>query len=310
MRIRPIHIVAGVMVLVAVVVAFAMFQQPDPRTSGSAAGDDAFLERIRQQAQSADFDQEEGTMPGAMSDRNAVPRIELEMAEVDLGTVPNDELYNSSIAVYNRGKADLIINGIDTECACTEGTMENSVIPPGETGRMIIQINPYRIPGFTSTKALSIRTNDPIKRLVRLPVTCQVEPEFEYEPRVTDFGEIEPGSSPEAEIILRQLGDEPIELEGVEAVGELASLLEISTEPIPEDEWLAEGKPEYRVGLRLKPLTQGGQLTIPYVVKTTCERVPEYRGSVRAIITSDINVIPSNLSDTPRDETDYSEESS
>lgn len=231
------------------------------------------------------------TQDGAEASPNA-PAIYIEMKEFDMGEIVNDQSTVAEVAVYNRGNAPLIISGVKTQCGCTKGRMASSTIAPGESENLIITVDPFRIPGFSSTKMLTLSSNDPVSPKTYLNVHATVEKEVEVEPEVLDFGEVRKGQGAEITLRVRQLNDEPLEIRsaGVQA---RKALFEVEYEPVPESEWRTPGKREYLVTARVLPSAPMGQLLSRLAIVTNNKRLRNLPVAIRGQVTGSYSIRPS-----------------
>jgi len=295
MKVRSSHVVIGLFVLVGAVLALAVFSvgpstQVEPKVSDKT---DSFLKEVRQTADTAPPSEEQGAIPGTTSDPTMVPKLVLSQPKYYVGTIANDDLFHGKFPIYNKGKAPLIIDNVDTECACTLGKMEKKTIPPGGTGILDVTVNPFRIPGFHSSKNLTITTNDPRNRMVTLNVSSDVKPEFELVPDGLDFGTIQKGTTVQKTMILRQLEDQPIVLKKVVPIKNSDHNAEISFKKRPESEWKKPGKAEYAITVKLLPLIPLGKYAVYFDIDTTCKRVPRMVRGAKATVVSFYSLLPS-----------------
>ncbi|HNT89318.1 MAG TPA: DUF1573 domain-containing protein, partial [Candidatus Hydrogenedentes bacterium] len=158
------------------------------------------------------------------SDPSLVPRIEVETTELHVGTIPNAGLFETRLAVYNRGKAPLRLSDVRTNCACSQGRIPESsrVVPPGGEGVIEVMVDPRRIVGFHSRKTLTLFSNDPEQSRVRIDVVADVDPEFEVIPAEVEFGEVEKGEVVSRTVLVRQRQEEPLEITDVAERGRRA----------------------------------------------------------------------------------------
>lgn len=204
-----------------------------------------------------------------------VPVIEAEVTEVDFGTVPNvvenlEDIPEKEIKLYNKGVAPLTITEIKTSCPCTQGYMDTATIPPGGETPLRITLDPYGVYGFSADKTLSISSNDPVNTTIEIRVRAKIEPEFTIEPEVVDFGEIEKGEMPEAELTMRRAGEQPLRITEVVA----PDGLEAEFAPIPSGEWTDPAREEYRINVRVTPDVAPGSHVMPLLIKSEFKRPP------------------------------------
>ena len=275
MKIKSSHIGLAIILLVPGFVIFA-FQKSKPALTNNAAVDTAAL-------------------PAADDPTGGPPIIWIESNKMDLGLIDNYNLSFDTITVENRGKQDLKIIQIKTTCPCTQGKIDEdkAVIPPGGSAKIEIRLDPFRIGGFTSTKTLTIFSNDPQNPQVKLDVSAHVTPEFEFVPDgAANFKTIQQGESPKVTFLLRQLNDEALAIKAItENVPRKGAAPKpnsgnflYSYEPRPEDAWLVPGKAEYDITVQVSPNAPVGQHQSYFFVILNLKRAWVKRAGASALI--------------------------
>lgn len=230
------------------------------------------------------------SLPPVGTDPSAVPQIEVETKEKDMGIVSNAGMTVKPFVLKNTGRATLVIHEVKTSCACTTPlvTQDGLDIAPGAQGSFNIQIDPRRIPGFETRKVLTIISNDPKSPQIEVGVTSHVDPEFELEPQVLNFGDIEKGDPATINLVVKQLGDRPLEITELNTVGSLkhdakeaaamiahARNFVFSVARRPEASWASPGKAEYDLSVSLTPEVAAGALATRWVyLVTNVARMP------------------------------------
>ena len=224
------------------------------------------------------------------------PVIVLPGTEFDMGLLPNDEESVRSFPIRNTGAAPLRISGISTMCGCTKGEIaeEDKVIPPGGEAQVRVTFFPTKMSGFESRKQLTIRSNDPNRSGASVTVVARVKPEFNVEPDTLQFGSVDKGATPEAFMHFRPGADEDVLLKNVEP-GRRPEHYELTWDELPESEWRAPGRPEYRIRVRLLPSIPVGTFYDAIYLDTTCKRLPRYRCAIHADVASFYTVEPRML---------------
>ena len=106
------------------------------------------------------------------------PKISVEAAELDLGSVVNGEIISRELIVNNTGEADLIIESLVTSCSCTEAVITPMTIPAGESGVLRIKFDSgFHGPDLTGSliRQVFINSNDPQQPEVKVELTVFVE---------------------------------------------------------------------------------------------------------------------------------------
>jgi hypothetical protein len=321
MRIRASHIAFAVIAAISVFVVFAV-----TRTRADVlvdVGDPEFIERASSRSTTPSVSQ--GLLPGEGEDPDKVPKIVLEADAVAFGPVPNDDVSVHEFMVTNAGDRALVIDQIQTTCACTIGYFGDELdlhqeaplatIAPGETVPMNIQIDPFRINGWETTKTLTIWSNDSARRQVTLDVTSIVEKEFDVSEITYEFGKVQRGMRHKGTVLVRQMNDPNFELLGAVATGnakmpaqpgvapaaggELVNTFDLRVIKLAESQWQEPGKKEWAVEISLSPDLPPNPFRGYYELETNIERLERLRCSFRAVIESMFRVVPEVLSLPP-----------
>jgi hypothetical protein len=90
----------------------------------------------------------------------AAPQIEIDSADFDVGVVreENSTLAKHTYIVSNPGDSTLSILNVRPGCGCTTAGFD-SVIPPGKTGRINVEVNIEHFPDGEFQKRISITSN-------------------------------------------------------------------------------------------------------------------------------------------------------
>lgn len=281
MKLRAKHLVIAGAVLCAGVLLLAYAQQARRQRQSASGSEDDFLARVHRLQQAVPLTQGDGSLPPIDAEQDLVPIIALETQDLDLGTVSNQTDSQHRLQVFNRGKAPLRISDIRTTCACTTGAIapERAVIAPGGESYIEVTILPRRIPGFFSHKTLTIFSNDPTRPSVQVNVNVLVEPEFALTPENLDFGAFNKGETPQQVMTLRQLSDARILIKdisefGLDATEKESGMFRFAYEQLPESDWTAPGKAEYRIIATPSVLLPPRPFQQRIVITTNIERIP------------------------------------
>lgn len=258
--------------LVTAVIAYAILSNAQNR---EPLGDEEFIEQARSSA-AGSIGTEVATAPRspATADETTQPRIELETDHYHMGTIANDEKTEGQIMVYNRGKAPLLITKVTTQCGCTQGAMPKGreTIPPGGQVPLEVIVDPFRIPTFTSTKTLTLYSNDPNNPTITVKVSADVAPEVEIEPASLDFGPVAKGETPQLTYIVRQVGDQTFDITGQRIAG-TRDAFDVSFKERPVSEWKTPGHKEYLVTAKVRPSAPTGDLRASAMLSTDFKRL-------------------------------------
>jgi hypothetical protein len=118
--------------------------------------------------------------PTGVGQAQAEPRAELTETSHDFGQVREDMTLVHVFEVKNSGDQNLQILDVDPDCACTVAKYDR-VIPPGETGKITLQIQPFAVVHAFKKKTY-IRFNAPDPSSVTLVLTGNAQKSIEIEP--------------------------------------------------------------------------------------------------------------------------------
>jgi len=262
--------------------------------------EEAFLQQARELAAKNPQakGQETGLLPPVTKDASLVPSISVEPAVLDLGVVAREGTATGEIKVANKGKATLEISQVSTSCGCTKATIDDpnkKSVPPGGATVVAVSVDPKRIPGFESTKTVTITSNDPQSPRTNVQVVAKIDPEFQLEPTELVLGEIPKGTPVEKTIVFRQLTQEPIEILELRNTSS-GSGMGLSFVKRPPAEWASPDHPEYLITVRLPEDVTPGPFTGTFQIQTTCKRLHSFSyPPVRAHITAFYDITPRQL---------------
>lgn len=123
------------------------------------------------------------------------PVIHVKDSMVDLGTISlKDGPFRATYELSNWGKSPLQIESTKSSCGCTQPRFSKTVIAPGETGVVELDISP-NASGLQEV-SVTLTTNDPVRSQFTLYAKWTGVETMEFTPLVVDFGEI-PSDSPQ-----------------------------------------------------------------------------------------------------------------
>lgn len=251
------------------------------RPDAGPVSDEEFLEAVRSQVQQrieteteqeAAVEEESSAPIAPVASDFPEPRIEVETHSYDMGMIANDKTTEKTLKVFNRGTAPLEIKRVTTSCGCTKGKMAEDVIRPGKSADLVITVDPFRIPGFTSEKTLTLYTNDPKNAEVQIVVKASVQQELEMDPESLNFGVIDKGAGGEQQVRIRALLDRPFEISEARITA-FPNVYESTLEDVPEAEWKTPGRREYIVAVKVLPDAPVGRHTSRLLLTTNLKRL-------------------------------------
>jgi len=224
--------------------------------------------------------------------------------EFDMGVIGNDKETIKTLSIQNTGTGTLEIKDVRTSCGCTKGhfkdrrqkDVKTAKIPPGESVDLYISVDPFRVPGFDSSKTLTLFTNDPDNLTASFDVLARVEPEFEIEPAQLHLGTISKGEKASGQAIVRQLDDSDLDVTKVRPGARSNETYTATLALRPESEWRTPGKREWTMNVEFDSSTQRkGLFRDRIYIETTCKRLHTYSYTLNVDIHTFYSVIPEML---------------
>ena len=100
--------------------------------------------------------------------------ITLDPAFIDLGTMKQLETRTVTVKVSNTGGGLLVIEDVHADCGCTVPELKVKNLAPGETTDLVVHFDSKQFSGKLH-KLVKITSNDPVRRVVELPLTVEVK---------------------------------------------------------------------------------------------------------------------------------------
>lgn len=242
-----------------------------------------------------------GSLPPVDADPSLVPDIELETAELHVGTIPNTRIFETQFKVFNRGKAPLRLGDVRTSCVCTQGRIPESgrTVPPGGESVVEVMVDPRRIPGFHSRKTLTVFSNDPDEARINIDVVADIEPEFEVVPESIEFGEVPKGVAVSRSILVRQSQQAPFEIRDITvkgvAMGEAAAEdLLVEWRRKPAETWSVPDRAEFEITATVGESAPPGAYVRFLEIRTNVERLPVLPIKVTAEVRAPYGIDPAS----------------
>ena len=126
----------------------------------------------------------------------APPRLSFDENEL---TLTKEEVKQGratrSVKVTNRGERELVISNLSISCNCTNPTISDNRLAPGEEAEITLAIRP------STTKAgsasVDVQSNDPTQPFARITVSWEGQQVLKLMPGVNDFGDLMAGETRE-----------------------------------------------------------------------------------------------------------------
>jgi len=118
---------------------------------------------------------------GGLASAGPGPQLVLPQTSYNFGEVYEDQPLSHTFEVRNAGKASLVIERLDPDCACTLTDYDRR-IAPGAVGKITLTIEPYSVIHQFSKKT-EVFTNDPQRPVAVLELCGHAKPFIEIQPR-------------------------------------------------------------------------------------------------------------------------------
>ena len=176
----------------------------------------------------------ESAVVAAATEENAVPKIEFDAVEKDLGTIAEGDDKEFEFVVRNVGAADLRISRLRSLCDCVEVTIDETIIKPGSSARLQGVFHSAGRWG-NEEKVIAISSNAQGAPQSRLKIRLAVESGICVTPRSFSFGEIAQKRSETKKIKIEARLEDQLELlrmEVLSAENVTSSILRRKVSPI------------------------------------------------------------------------------
>ncbi len=129
------------------------------------------------------------------------PRLAVDQAVFDFGTVERGARVDHTFRLLNRGEGELRIDHVKSSCGCTVAVLSERVVPQGGEGRVAVSLDTGRLAGRT-TKTVTVYTNDPAAPVVGLSLAGQVSVDLVVTPTPLYLGRVRRGDAVRREVVI------------------------------------------------------------------------------------------------------------
>jgi hypothetical protein len=102
------------------------------------------------------------------------PKIEVDNATFNFGTIKPGEKASHDYIIKNTGKSDLIIHKVQTTCGCTVANLQSNLLKPGTSTVISTTFNSEGKNG-AQNKNISVISNDPNNPKLNLFITGGIQ---------------------------------------------------------------------------------------------------------------------------------------
>jgi hypothetical protein len=163
-----------------------------------------------------------GPLAGAGGVRVAGPVVQLDPASVDFGTIAQGAIRTADVTVSNEGTAPLRILKVQSDCGCTVPSLSDSVLAPGETTRLHIELSTAGTSGEIA-KTVMLKTNDPASPNAAVVLRALVRSPIHFGPTELNLGTLARGASWADTIRIKVARAEPLTIDSLSFPSDLVT---------------------------------------------------------------------------------------
>jgi hypothetical protein len=168
-------------------------------------------------------------VPGNTPEASAgAPAVVVKEAQFQFDPVMEGVVVAHEFVLENTGAAPLVIQNIKTGCGCTTADYDK-VIPPGESGKIIIKANTKGYGGQTFLRDIRVDTNDPATPRLILHISGQVDQFADINPKSV-FLRGKTGEDIQARVTISPNSKYPFHITGVRPSREIADKVKVDVE--------------------------------------------------------------------------------
>lgn len=210
------------------------------------------------------------------------PRVTVDAAVVDFGTVEQGAVVEHVFRLRNDGPVPLRIDHVKGSCACTVGIATGDAVAPGDEAWVTVRLDTARLAGRT-TKTVTVYTSDVAAAVVPVTLTGEVLVDLVVTPTPVYFGRVRRGSV--ARRAVRVTAGRPYGAATVTAAETADPHLRAWVEPA------ADGQGQ-QVIVELNADMPLGRFNDELVLRTTSPQQPAVTVKVLGTVEGDIAVLP------------------
>ena len=143
------------------------------------------------------------------------PVIVCDERDHDFGVVTNVKSVSHAFRIRNDGDAELIIKKVKTSCGCTTAKLATNTIAPGQE---VVLETKLSLKGRKDhqSKAISVKSNDPVKPSYRLSLKCFVQTDVSRKPENFNFRVTPENLNTQQEMVVTFSTGKPTQIIGFE----------------------------------------------------------------------------------------------
>ena len=212
------------------------------------------------------------------------PRIQVDKPDHDFGTIPQQAVLEHVLKICNTGDETLKITKVRSSCGCTVANADKE-IAPGECGEVKVT---FKSQNFTKTvhKNVTLQTNDPENKTVKLTITANVLADIVCTPLIVDFKRFNRGDKPESTVRISSPRGKKFSIVDAKPSKDYIQAKVIEPE---------EGKDDYVVKIGIVGIPPTGAFRGSVTISTDLDKKRSLTVTVRGYVRSRTDIIPRKL---------------
>lgn len=213
----------------------------------------------------------------------------LSTKKVDFGVIATGSEVPKFIQIRNVHQQTYQIAEVKTSCSCARAKIDRTVIQPGETAIISVQMNTRNHQKRKDTNVI-IRFNAPRFTEVRVPVTAYIRTDVVFTPGLVQFGEVEAGTEGKAVVDIAYAGRSDWDIDNIVITNKN---LKATLEPIGNR---GNGQVKYKLTMTVSGNARIGRIRDMITIVTNDRTNPNVPLMIDGIVAPDISVTPAVVS--------------
>ncbi len=209
------------------------------------------------------------------------PKLVLDRSTYDFGVAKQEAEVDGAVVLTNAGDATLHIRDIRASCGCSEASLLEREIPPGESRTLVLKFRTYTMSGEV-VKHVRIFSDDPERPEVEVILLVDIAAGIVVEPSGFYYGQVEVGQAPSVSLKVkwRDGTGTPFRLAGLEAPG---LDLDVTSKPFEAGAWHG-----YELTARFRKPPPVGTVSGTVIVRTDLPERPRLLAHVTAYVSGKV----------------------
>lgn len=219
------------------------------------------------------------------------PKLEVDSAEYEFGTMQRGTRKKHSFVLSNTGDAPLRLEVGQPSCKCTVGELEKDVLQPGESVNLNVEWIAKVVEG-PFRQHVPITTNDPTQSSLELTIVGNVALPTGLLPRELGFGRVRYGEEQTSEVVLLSFLKDELIIHSAEINREEdRDKFDIEIKPLAADQLPdPKAKAGVRIKVTAKPVLPVGGFVQWVSLKTNLEEAEELDVPIVGRVVGDISI--------------------